>query len=475
MATAATVSLTPDTSGVLHIPTSQLSQDSCKLASQLLQKNHNDYHMYFNQSGFHNHIAHHLLTIFALGATPPQIQKAYDDNATYQRPQFPVDKDTVSSMADPALFAKYLGNERYFHDYEIFFRKEIEKHNGNYGAMLKEQLLSDTPQAKDLLVRMFAGFYHPIIHLGFGVEFEQPAIITEALAQAATHDNWPAAFITTTTEKADKRMQANENPRPLVDLIHEARSTPKIRESPHWEDGNKLRDGVLKRAMPEITDLCSQWHVKPTKDDLRLKTAEMINAACYFAGAAQHSSHQKAIKWDFFYMHCVNCSIFYSAFLDSRFDDWLSDEMRAQLLMYKGWSDLAMYVSRGAPELFIDEISEYKPKQPSDGWHEIFARVDELPDDGHASKLVRALANGERVCGEYEGKAEAESWQIKGNMWLGMAHMAIDSVEGTTSKWARNVGFEQAWKDVPERGAREENVTGSKGLNGVAEGYHEKF
>ena len=27
------------------------------------------------------------------------------------------------------------------------------------------------------------GFLHPIIHLGFGIEFNQPAIIAEALAQ----------------------------------------------------------------------------------------------------------------------------------------------------------------------------------------------------------------------------------------------------------------------------------------------------
>ena len=28
-----------------------------------------------------------------------------------------------------------------------------------------------------------------MIHLGFGIEFNQPAIIAEALAQAAVHDN----------------------------------------------------------------------------------------------------------------------------------------------------------------------------------------------------------------------------------------------------------------------------------------------
>lgn len=479
MATAATVSLTPDTAGVLHIPRSQISSESCTRASELLQKNHDNFHMYFNASGFHNHIAHHLLTIFALGASASQIQKAYDDNANYQRPQFPVDKDKVESMSNPDSFAKYLNDERYFHDYEIFFRKEIERHNGSWQAVVNEHLFADTPHARDLLIRMFAGFYHPIIHLGFGIEFDQPTIITEALAQAATHDRWPEKFVTQTAGLAEKRLKENEKPRPLVDLILAARDDKKIRESPHWEDGNKVRDGVFARALPEITSLCSQWFVQPTKQDLKLKTAEMINMCAYFAGAAQHASHKKQQKFDFFYMHCMNCSIFYSAFIDPKNDSWLKDKDRARLLQFKGWSDIAMYVSRGAPELFIDEIKNYPPKQPNDGWAEIFTRVDALTDDGHASKLVRALANGEKACAEFEDD-EGKYWPVKGDMWLKLGHMAIDSVEGASSKWARNVGFEQAWENVPDRsqgpnasGTRSQELNASASLNGVAQGYHE--
>ena len=478
MATAATVSLSPDTAGVLHVP--RISPDSCSRASELLQKNHDDYHMYFNTSGFHNHIAHHLLTIFALGATVPQIQKAYDDNANYQRPQFPVDKDKVKSMSDPATFKAHLGNERYFHDFEIFFRKEIERHNGSWQTVLNEHLFADTDQARDLFTRMFAGFYHPIIHLGFGIEFEQPAVIVEALAQAATHDRWPQNFVEQTTDLSNKRKSNNEPSRSLFSLLEEVRNNQKIKDSPHWSDGNKVRDGVLKRALSETTSLCSQWHVSPTASDLKFRTAEMINFCAYFASAAQHASRKKQVKFDFFYMHAVNCSIFFSAFMDGKQDGWLKNEDRVRLLQFKAWSDIAMYVSRGSPELLLDEVTGYTPKQPNDGWAEIFARVDGLPDDGHSSKLVRALANGERVCREFEGKDEAKDWMIEGDTWLKIGHMAIDSVEGTGSKWIRNCGWDEAWKDVPSRSegpnrmeGREEGLKGSASLDGVAQSYHE--
>lgn len=46
MATATVVSLTPDTAGVLHVPRAQISPDASARASELLQKNHDDFHMY---------------------------------------------------------------------------------------------------------------------------------------------------------------------------------------------------------------------------------------------------------------------------------------------------------------------------------------------------------------------------------------------------------------------------------------------
>jgi hypothetical protein len=59
--------------------------------------------------------------------------------------------------------------------------------------VLREFILKGNKRADDMLVRMFDGILHPLIHLGFGVEFEQPAIIAEALALAAVHDDWDAA------------------------------------------------------------------------------------------------------------------------------------------------------------------------------------------------------------------------------------------------------------------------------------------
>lgn len=140
--------------------------------------------------------------------------------------------------------------------------------------------------------------------------------------------------------------------------------------------------------------------------------------AAYFTGGSQHPPKQ--IKFDFYYMHCLNCSIFYHVFLNQ---DWISDENKSRILEWKGRLDLCMYASRKSPEPLMDEIINYQPKRPLDAWEDIFERVRNLEDDGHASKLVRALAHGENVCIAYDLRDPL--FRIKSDMWLQLGHMGM--------------------------------------------------
>ena len=111
-----------------------------------------------------------------------------------------------------------------------------------------------------------------------------------------------------------------------------------------------------------------------------------------------------------------------------------------------------MYASRRSPDVLLDEIENYQPKrsakEESNQWPGIFERVINYDDDGHATKLVRALAHGQVISEPYEHK---ESFRIKKGMWLQLGNMAIDSVEAGKPEWVRSAGFPQAWDNVPER------------------------
>ena len=147
----------------------------------------------------------------------------------------------------------------------------------------------------------------------------------------------------------------------------------------------------------------------------------------------------------------------------------MSDENKARLLEWKGRLDLCMYASRRSPKPRMDVIDDYKPKHPETAkntivetgpWDAIFARVLHHDDDGHAAKLVRALAHGETICAA--NSMDDPLFRIKGDMWLQLGHMgklpmdhfsigltmflAIDSVEDTGDAWVRSAGFPEAWE-----------------------------
>jgi len=354
----------------------------------------------------------------------------------------PLDGEVIENLHEPTQFKKYLGNERYYNDYLKFFQSEIDEKG--WKNVLNEYLFARDERADDMLVRLFAGFLHPIIHLGFGVEFQQPAIMAEGLAQAAVHDNWMKPLFIGAEEAAAK--SPDQQSKTLVYLLNEAKSKPELREAAASTDGNRIRDGLLAKQAQTMIDIVAQYRVKP--DEIDEKTAEMTNICAYFTGAAQRP--EKDVKMDFYYMHCINCSIFFDKFMHQ---DWLSTENKVRLLEWKGRNAVTMYASRGSPGLLLDEIRNYKPKVPSqdpeDPWKDIIGRVCQFEDDGHGSKLVRALAHGQRICKPYEDRPE---FVLKQTDWLQMGHMTIDSVEAADGiHWIRSAGFDSAWKDVPNR------------------------
>lgn len=62
-----------------------------------------------------------------------------------------------------------------------------------------------------------------------------------------------------------------------MELLDAIRADRKLSSAAHWDDGNKVRDGILVRAKEEMIGYASEWSVRP--EELEEKTAEMTNAA----------------------------------------------------------------------------------------------------------------------------------------------------------------------------------------------------
>ena len=101
-------------------------------------------------------------------------------------------------------------------------------------------------------------------------------MVAESLAETAVHENWLKPYYEG-LKAIDASKGGKSSDKTLPELLDEIRSNKKLRDAPHWDDGNKLRDGVLARARDEMINIAAQWTVKP--DQLEEKLAEMTNAA----------------------------------------------------------------------------------------------------------------------------------------------------------------------------------------------------
>ncbi|KAF2133653.1 hypothetical protein P153DRAFT_382081 [Dothidotthia symphoricarpi CBS 119687] len=433
------------------IKTGEISPESLSKCNKLLQKNHEEWHMFFRDTAGHNHIVHSLLTILSLGASPDELQARYEDGVKIQRSIPSIDHallDKLSNKNDTeALYEALVGQINQYHTFLEFFKAEIEV-NG-WKEVVQEYVLARTKVAEVMLARMFEGAYHPIIHLGLGVEYQQPAIIAEALAQAAAHDDSNIGTLLVNAEKEAAIAYPSIKPKSMLELVNEVRASDTIRNAPKWTDfGNKMRDGVVGRAGEEMSSLASQFRIRADEEDLERRTAEMISTCAYFAGAAQDKSKAstRKIKIDFFYMHAVTSSLFFTVL---SCQNWIKLEDRVRLVEWKARLDLAWYAVAGSAVLDGSAISGYSsPESDGMGWAELFDAVNKEHDDGHAAKFLRALKNGENVANRFEQGDWEAYFPMKGDMWLKLARMCQDTTKGlpTDLKWVPFTGFEQPWK-----------------------------
>ncbi|KAI1982358.1 hypothetical protein LOZ55_000135 [Ophidiomyces ophidiicola] len=108
--------------------------------------------------------------------------------------------------------------------------------------------------------------------------------------------------------------------------------------------------------------------------------------------------------------------------------------------------DLLVYVSRACPEPQVNEIINYKATKT---WQQIFeASFASAREDGHAAKLMRTLAYGER---SERPSNSTGGFPVKGDMWAKLGNMVADSIQGPEEMWVRSSGFVEAWKDIPDR------------------------
>lgn len=330
---------------------------------------------------------------------------------------------------------------------------------------------------------MVTGYVHGLIHMGLALEFKQPLLLAEGLAQSAVHHDWWYIEFLTHAEKLARK--AEEPALPLADLIDLMRADPKLstassleyhtqtrKHSGIWAmDKEMARDGVMGNAREEYLRLAARWRVDP--DDVERATAELINTAgmlafrpsnvslthgrsytnycptVYTTGGAQRAPYQ--CTFDFWLLHSLTSCVGNVAFLK---EPSISNAQKARVLEYSGRVHMMTYAGLGTPPLRLDYLCSHRSKLPDQTWATVFERATRHADDGHMAKMIRTTKLAEELSKPYDHLPE---FRVKQHMFLTAGIAMIDSASAqpmTGTKhhdFIRGAAWEDAWKKYPKR------------------------
>ncbi|KAH9940616.1 hypothetical protein B0H21DRAFT_574991 [Amylocystis lapponica] len=427
-----------------------ITHESSAALQKLLQENHKKWHIFFNDKGFHNHVSHHLLAIYYLGARAPLLEAAYDAHVSYMRPAF----ESPESI-DEQNFHEHLGDERFYNSYLEFFSSAVLEKGAE--ATIEEYVFSPKAnilppasgkQPMHMLNRFLAGLLHPLIHTGYGAEFGLLGMVAEGLAQTAVHRPGalvltpPSLFeyaLATSSDRASASISRLTSllPSLVVDKaqsmlgttlsspqkgVHALTIVSRLLHDPTLSafalgltnlDENELPlQHVLHLRSTAILEAADEWGVDATNaENVAAKIEELIwmNVVFYGVGGwvGRKSSGTGEFNADFFFVHLVTSVLFLHSLVAH-----LSPTSTAVLLRTYFTNSLALYLSRGRPALPIREFYDAAPDtlrvpgahpDPATGalvpadtspndWLPLLQTTLMHPDD-HLCKLQRALAH----------------------------------------------------------------------------------
>ena len=181
-----------------------------------------------------------------------------------------------------------------------------------FEGVVKEKGIAETFRAyafhPDLFHRLFSGELHPIIHIGYGFEFQISLILAEGtlvlhgliiiyslgLAEAAVHDSRFENIIDqefTSSQRTEKKT--------IINIIEESRSDKRFDSYLSYKDELKPKK-LLKEHADVVKDYSSKWVITETEEGVKEATKELLDACILAYAASAVRPDKDVIRVDFF-------------------------------------------------------------------------------------------------------------------------------------------------------------------------------
>ncbi|KAH7103905.1 hypothetical protein BKA62DRAFT_694987 [Auriculariales sp. MPI-PUGE-AT-0066] len=423
------------------------SEESARALAKWLKENHVNFHCFFNSQRFHNHLAHHLLAAYKLGAKPSLIQAAYEEHAPTQVKAFP-----SPGKIDEGNWKEHLGDDKYYQAYLDFFAHHVLK--DGIASALNKYVFSDeanwadqtdAEKAPRMLDRFFSGVLHPLIHFGHGPEFGIPGMAVEGLAWTAVHNPTAKVLLPPEIFQASNPVNGEHSFTLLSMMLEDTAFAPgKIFDPDETEA--KLAE-TFNAEGDRIYSYAKLWNCDisdATSLASRLEEISWLAALTYGVGGW---SQQRPFKADFFLMHLVTSSLFAPSIISQL-------DKKSQALFLRGYAIMtfAVWVSRGRPRFdikaFLEKTSTSvlppvespKPDKAcldqenmhQNAWYALLQSTLSHPDE-HLVKAQRALVHyatlyGDRPKGYWSGTKLEGAEELDGSLFVRASGLTLKAL-----------------------------------------------
>ncbi|KAI8348306.1 hypothetical protein BD560DRAFT_358794 [Blakeslea trispora] len=458
-----------------------ISPEAAKLSEQLLLKS-DEFHIFFNEKGFHNHLDHHVLAAYSFGASKERLQQIFDIHAKDQRPAPPSIGEITREN-----YKQHLGKKEAYTSFLQFFKTEIDR----YGMI---ETIRRFVWSNDFLARTVAGVYHPLIHIGYGLEFNLPGVAAEGLAMAALTENQFLPLIplqpelnksslipsqaqtlaenATSSARGYAAMALDQITNQLATRLgitdkttshhqeNASRSVPAtggtpdylkdhslfaifnlVREDPAFQGLFKSTDEfrykfILKneKAVERIRHYVAQWGLTESSSVIQKKMKELYSLAAILTGStALHPDHPDKKRPSFFLVHALTSVEFLHQFVSRVAPSEAVSLIQAHLAI-----TIVYFLTEGSPKFNLEGLLNYKTSIPNskseNPWLPVMdASIDQ--EESHVIKAVRSCVVGQVIYGPHDDSR-------LDNIWLRTAELVVDC----RGNWDFDgVGFEDTW------------------------------
>ncbi|KAF7363129.1 hypothetical protein MVEN_00665400 [Mycena venus] len=342
--------------GLIH---SASTHSSGKVLEELLHQDYVSHHCFFNDRGFHNHLPHHLVAAYDMGATPALLKLIYDDLAPTLRPIDREGEDITESN-----WTTRLGERKAYGSYLAFFAEQISK-NGVSETMRKYVMAPEANGNESLmLARVLGGALHPFLQIGFGAEFGQDYMVSQGLAMAAVTGAETSAYVL--DEPSGLPQIATNTPKgvTLLQLLHEVYDSPILKPILPYEPDALLSSRFKKHTEnpdrgAELKRIYAKWSIDTTltgaaaAQEFADKTEECLWQATLLLAATGRPN--RAPRLDFFLMHVLTSALCLPSLLAV-----VEDPVhKAQLLQGYARTSALFVLLRGRPRIDIPLLMSY--------------------------------------------------------------------------------------------------------------------